>query len=58
MSERDYLDFKELFEKLGIKEKITYGTFDAISEKVINKDGDLRSMTQEMLSGREVTAKI
>lgn len=35
----------EFFADLEVKDRIIYGTFDKISEKVINKDGNLRDMT-------------
>ena len=42
MSERDYKNFVEIFEELGLKDKIHYGTFNELCEKVINTKGDIR----------------
>ena len=42
LSARDYENFKPLFEKLKVVDKIYYGTFDQLCEKVINEDGFIR----------------
>ena len=44
LSQRDYNDFKDIFDKLNITSKIFYGTFNQICERFINKDGSIRDM--------------
>ncbi len=53
LSSRDYEDFRILIETLGIKDSIQYGTFTEISDKLINKEGDLRQMSQQLLRGEK-----
>ena len=36
LSSRDYDSFKDMFNEFGVDNKITYGTFGEISEKIIN----------------------
>jgi hypothetical protein len=42
LSKRDYKSFSNLFEKLGLVEKIHYGTFRELCERVINDKFDIR----------------
>jgi preprotein translocase subunit SecA len=44
LSKRDYESFTNLFTLLKIKEKISYGTFIQLSEKLVNLNGDIRVM--------------
>lgn len=37
LSERDYSNFKQIFEELGVSNRISYGTFNQITEKLINE---------------------
>ena len=48
LKDRDYADFKELFEAFEVTDLITYGTFSEISEKIINEKGDMRELTAEL----------
>ena len=51
LSERDYQDFKWLFDLLDITGSIHYGTFNTLCERVINKEGQLRSRVKELIRG-------
>ncbi len=42
LSKRDYKDFEEIFGDLGVKDKISYGTFNELCEEIINKDCNIR----------------
>lgn len=44
LSQRDYSDFKDMFEMLDLGAFITYGTFNQICENYINKDGSIRDI--------------
>ena len=39
LSNRDYEAFKDIFKAFEVEDKITYGTFNQISEIIINKKG-------------------
>ena len=43
LSERDFENFKWLFDMLKITDRIHYGTFNNLCERIINKNGQLRT---------------
>lgn len=43
LSQRDFDQFKGVFEKFGVADKIVYGTFEELCENVINQKVDIRS---------------
>ena len=47
LSMRDYEAFKHLFEKLGILDRVTYGTFNKLCERIVNRNGDIRELIQK-----------
>ena len=49
LSDRDFNDFRALFDELDQIEDIQYGTFVEISNKMINKDGDIRDICKKFL---------
>ncbi len=51
LSERDAKDFEAVFKLFGVKDMINYGTFQQLSERLINADGDVRSMTLDVMLG-------
>jgi len=54
LSKRDYDDFTDLFDTLGIREHVTYGTFGEITEKIYNpKSRDLRVDISKILINDE-----
>ena len=55
LSERDYDEFKALFEHFKVVEAIQYGTFNELCESMLNKDGNVRTKVQELIS-RNVSA--
>jgi preprotein translocase subunit SecA len=44
LSDRDSSDFKALLEELSLQNDVQYGTFVDISNKLINKNGDIRQI--------------
>ena len=42
-----------MFEVFDVADKITYGTFSKISEKLINEKGDLRELALDIFSNRQ-----
>ena len=52
LSDRDFQEFKHIFESLEISKFIFYGTFNKAFEKYINRQGDIRDLTIEILSNR------
>jgi hypothetical protein len=54
LSQRDYDDFTDLFDTLGVKEYVTYGTFGEITEKIYNpKTRELRVDVSKILIDNE-----
>lgn len=54
LSERDAKAFAAIFDALGVTDKITYGTFGTLSNKLVNKEVDLRETTAQLLNGDEI----
>jgi hypothetical protein len=50
LSDRDYMAFKGLFERLDLTEKIFYGTFNKICEETINANGDIRKIVKDLIT--------
>eukprot|EP00035_Acanthoeca_spectabilis_P015561 m.311601 g.311601 ORF g.311601 m.311601 type:complete len:3639 (+) comp16386_c0_seq3:125-11041(+) len=57
LSERDREAFASLFQLVNVDERIVYGTFDRLCEAVINKDGEVREMAQELIQGASPAKK-
>jgi len=51
LSTRDYDDFKKIFEILNLKDYIVYGTFNNLSETLINREIDLRGYIKNIVNG-------
>ena len=49
LSRRDYQSYKNLFKLLRITDYIHYGTFNEFCQQVINKDGNIREMVENMV---------
>ncbi len=49
LSDRDYLSFKPLDEKLNLTEHIYYGMFNKICEDTINTNGDVRNIVKNLI---------
>ena len=49
LSERDYNSFKPLFEFLGLQDHIYYGTFNQMSEIILQKQFDIRQKSVELI---------
>ena len=50
LSQRDYLSFSPLFDSLGVVNYIHYGTFNKLCENMINENGDIRQIVEELIS--------
>jgi hypothetical protein len=48
LSQRDEKDFEVVFKHFGVKEMVNYGTFQQLSERLINEQGDVRAMTLDV----------
>jgi hypothetical protein len=49
LSNRDYNDFSFLFDALNITRQIKYGTFNSLFEDLINEDGNIRTIIQDLI---------
>eukprot|EP00457_Paulinella_chromatophora_P000048 gb/GEZN01000048.1/.p1 GENE.gb/GEZN01000048.1/~~gb/GEZN01000048.1/.p1 ORF type:complete len:2943 (+),score=416.90 gb/GEZN01000048.1/:766-8829(+) len=54
LSDRDRMDFKPFFELLKVSELITYSTLKQLAEKLINKDGNIRELTENFIRKKRV----
>lgn len=57
LSDRDYHNFLFLFERLGVVKNIHYGTFQKLAEHVINENGDVRELVNNIVTGAPLTLK-
>ena len=53
LSERDYDNFKHIFCAFKVDKKIFYGTFDDISNKLINEGGNIRELANSLIKGED-----
>ncbi|CAF0898623.1 unnamed protein product [Adineta steineri] len=49
LSERDYKSFRSLFDSLGVLNYIHYGTFNELCEEIINEDGQIRQVVEQIV---------
>lgn len=57
LSERDAKDFEDVFKHFGVEKLVNYGTFQQLSERLINETGDVRTMTLDVvLNSKEARA--
>lgn len=56
LSKRDDIDFRNMFEFLGISQYIKYGTIDSLEEGQLNQNGDLRSLTEKLVTGASLVS--
>eukprot|EP00475_Leptophrys_vorax_P028903 TRINITY_DN420_c0_g1_i1.p1 TRINITY_DN420_c0_g1~~TRINITY_DN420_c0_g1_i1.p1 ORF type:complete len:1662 (-),score=448.40 TRINITY_DN420_c0_g1_i1:60-4469(-) len=49
LSERDYTDFRRIFEAIGVRNLVFYGTFQEVCERVLNQSMDVRVATLKFL---------
>ncbi|CAF1341009.1 unnamed protein product [Rotaria sp. Silwood1] len=50
LSQRDYQAFVPLFDSLGLLNYIHYGTFNRLCEDIINDNGDIRQVVEQIIS--------
>jgi predicted transcriptional regulator len=51
LTDRDKQSFEHMFDAFRLKKLISYGTFDVISNKFINRRGDVRESVRSIISG-------
>jgi hypothetical protein len=51
LSDRDYKDFKDLFNAFQLNGLIQYGTFADLCERIINEKGDIRELVLAQIRG-------
>jgi hypothetical protein len=57
LSQRDFNEFCAFFTQLRVADKIYYGTFNQLCERLINEQGDIRDLASQMiLSGPRAAA--
>ena len=49
LSERDNLHFANVFTLFDVSQMISYGTFQQLSERLVNSEGDVRSLTRDVI---------
>jgi len=49
LSVRDYQDYEQLFDTLGVQPYIVYGTFNELSENMINERGNIRDKVRALM---------
>lgn len=49
LSQRDYIAFSSLFDSLGVLSHIHYGTFNKLCEYIINENGDIRQVVEQLI---------
>ncbi|ETO08110.1 hypothetical protein RFI_29276 [Reticulomyxa filosa] len=49
LSSRDFKSFEPLFNILGVIDFIYYGTFNKICERIINEEGDVRKLVENLI---------
>eukprot|EP00475_Leptophrys_vorax_P031010 TRINITY_DN4682_c0_g1_i4.p1 TRINITY_DN4682_c0_g1~~TRINITY_DN4682_c0_g1_i4.p1 ORF type:complete len:1758 (-),score=418.12 TRINITY_DN4682_c0_g1_i4:53-4783(-) len=54
LSERDYSDFKRVFEAVGVSHLIFYGTFQEVCERILNENVHVRDTTLQFLKRGKV----
>lgn len=57
LSDRDFKSFELLFKSLNISDYIKYGTFNHLCENFINKNGDIRKMTENLFKEGKLMKK-
>ncbi len=58
LSRRDYKAFESLFTRLGLLDRVNYGTFNKICEDVLNKNGDVRSRVESFILKNELNDSV
>jgi hypothetical protein len=49
LSGRDQLDFQAIFDLFDVSHMVQYGTFQKLSERLVNSEGDVREMTRGLI---------
>ena len=57
LSNRDFVEFKPIFDKFGVTKYICYGTFGQLCEQFINSRGDIRQIVASTITGTSRSLK-
>jgi len=57
LSSRDYDDFKDVFNTLGVQHNVFYGTIEELSEQLINRRGNIRESVRNVVSSNKAPAR-
>lgn len=57
LSSRDLQDFDAMFKLLEVDQYVEYGTFKNLSENILNAEGDLRQLTEQVIDGKPLESK-
>jgi len=57
LSNRDFVEFKPLFDGFGVTQYISYGTFGQLCEQFINSRGDIRQIVASTVTGTSRSPK-
>lgn len=57
LSNRDFVEFKPIFDKFGVTKYICYGTFGQLCEQFINLRGDIRQIVESTIAGISISPK-
>ena len=52
LSSRDYESFKDFFTALKVESKVKYGTFNTLSEEIINEKGNVREIVRDFVTNK------
>ena len=57
MSSRDYDDFKDVFNYIGVQHNVFYGTIEELSEQLINRRGNIRESVVNVISSNKAPVR-
>jgi hypothetical protein len=58
LSQRDYNSFFTIFQQLAILDKVHYGTFNKMCERLINERGDIRKLLEDIIKGNPINNRL
>merc|ERR1712100_928192 len=54
LSKRDYESFLPIFQVFCVQDKITYSTINQMCDKIINRHGNIRTLTNNFLNEKNI----
>jgi hypothetical protein len=58
LSERDHSDFDQVFKLFGVSQMVKYGTFQQLSERLLNAEGDVRALTEVVMLAANAAPRV